>query len=243
MMEVVFVSFFNYGCIEIAKNHLESLKRNNIENYIAYVTDIESNIELTNCGYKSTLISYDDINQHFNKEKNDFGSDQFNLMCYVRYITINKLLKEGKAVWFLDVDTVVLYDLNKVFEEINKNIDIYFQSDINGLCCGCMLYLPNEKTIKLTEHMYQMTNTEINDQIMLNQILKQTQNFEYSIFSPNQFPNGLLYFLEPHSDIYFRNAQEEFKKSTEPVLFVHANWMLGVDTKINALKSKNLWFI
>ncbi len=42
MSELLFISVFNYGGIEMAKNHLESLKRNNISNYVAYVTDDES---------------------------------------------------------------------------------------------------------------------------------------------------------------------------------------------------------
>ena len=37
--------------------------------------------------------------------------------------------------------------------------------------------------------------------------------------------------------------QINFKNSSEPVYFVHANFMIGIDVKVNALKRKNLWFI
>ena len=40
--EVLFISVFNMGCIEIAENHLQSLLKNGISNYMAYVTDKES---------------------------------------------------------------------------------------------------------------------------------------------------------------------------------------------------------
>jgi hypothetical protein len=110
-MELVFVSVFNYGCIEIATNHLESLKRNNITNYIAFVTDNESYNELSIKNYNVQLLKQDVINENISNEKKDFGCIDFNKMSYIRYKIINNLLKEGKAVWYLDVDTVVLYNL------------------------------------------------------------------------------------------------------------------------------------
>lgn len=60
----------------MAKNHLESLKRNNISNYIAYVTDDESYDELLLNDYKVTkyISSVDSINT----EKTDFATPEFN---------------------------------------------------------------------------------------------------------------------------------------------------------------------
>ena len=51
MTDLVFISVFNKGALEIATNHLESLKRNNISNYMAYVTDQESYDQLASLGY------------------------------------------------------------------------------------------------------------------------------------------------------------------------------------------------
>ena len=48
MSEITFISVFNEACLELAMNHLESLKKNGIENYIAYVTDKESYNKLLN---------------------------------------------------------------------------------------------------------------------------------------------------------------------------------------------------
>ena len=76
MSELLFISVFNFGGIELAKNHLESLKRNNISNYIAYVTDSESYDELIKSEYN--VIKYISCNDSINKEKNDFASPHFN---------------------------------------------------------------------------------------------------------------------------------------------------------------------
>jgi len=243
MSELVFISVFNYGGIELAKNHIESLKRNNITNYMAYVTDDESYKELNLLNYN--VAKYDSDNDKVNKEKNDFGSNTFNDMSYIRYNVINSLLIKGNAVWYCDVDTVVLYNLNDFYENLNKDFDICFQDDINMLCTGCMLFLPNEKTIHITEMMYLRKNIEYNDQVFLNNILFKDIGIEFKIdvLNETQFPNGLLYFNDLKTEYYFRKAQVKFNQSDSPIYFVHANYMVGIDTKIEALKSKNLWFV
>jgi len=118
-----------------------------------------------------------------------------------------------------------------------------FQNDINMLCTGCMIIMPNIKTIQLTEFMYSNKNNEYNDQVFLNNIFRNNPIFNIGVLNENQFPNGLLYFNELKPEPYFREAQEKFNNSTEPVYFVHANYMVGIQTKIDAFKSKNLWFI
>ena len=78
----------------------------------------------------------------------------------------------------------------------------------------------------------------------LNIILEQKKiNLNLKLFSIFNFPNGLLYFNLLDNNPILNNAQQQFKKSTEQVYFVHANWMVGKDTKIKALKEKNLWYI
>ena len=226
----------------MAKNHLESLKRNNISNYVAYVTDDESYDELLLNDYKVTkyISSVDSIN----KEKNDFATPEFNNLSYIRYKIINNLLKQGKIVWYLDIDTVVLYNLNDFYNSLQKEFDMCFQNDINMLCTGCMLMMPNIKTIELTQFMYSNKNNTYNDQVFINNLFKNNPLvFRILVLSENQFPNGLLYFNELKPEPHFREAQEKFNNSTESVYFVHANYMVGIQTKIDAFKSKNLWFI
>lgn len=225
----------------MAKNHLESLKRNNISNYIAYVTDDESYDELLLNDYKVTkyISSVDSINT----EKTDFATPEFNNLSYIRYKIINNLLKQGKIVWYLDIDTVILYNLNDFYNSLQKGFDMCFQNDINMLCTGCMIIMPNIKTIQLTEFMYSNKNNEYNDQVFINNIFRSNPIFNIGVLNENQFPNGLLYFNELKPEPYFREAQEKFNNSTEPVYFVHANYMVGIQTKIDAFKSKNLWFI
>ena len=128
MADILFISVFNLGCIEIAENHLYSLKKVGIENYMAYVTDQESFQILSGKGYNVSQIQNDKLE----KEKQDFGTEKFNDISYMRYKIINKLLKEGRIVWYLDVDTVVLFNLNELVPFLlSENHDIIMQNDIN----------------------------------------------------------------------------------------------------------------
>lgn len=156
----IFISVFNLGCIEIAENHILSLIKSGIKNYRAYVTDKESFDILTLKGYN--VIRYDDFEI---KDKMDFGTSNFNNLSFIRYKIINQLLKENNIVWYLDVDTVVLCDLNLVIKYfINEKYDLIMQDDINVPCSGCMLYFPNKKTIELTHDMYNNKTSSDNDQ-------------------------------------------------------------------------------
>lgn len=240
MTDLIFISVSNYGAIELTKNHLTSLRQNGINNYTAYVTDIESYDELNRLGFNTTLFD----NFNIGKNKMDFGTDDYNHMIFIRYYIILELLIKGKIVWYLDVDTVALIDLNIIYTTLDKSYDVYFQNDINMLCTGCILIFPNNKTTSLIDLIIKNKNDKINDQLLMNNILSSNPNiFNIFILSECNFPNGLLYFNELSDNLNFRQAQTFFKKSMEPHYFVHANYMIGIDTKIEALKQKNLWFI
>lgn len=257
MTDLVFISVFNKGALEIATNHLESLRRNNISNYMAYVTDRESYDQLASLGYN---VEKYESNKGLKNKGNDvdiggienydgFGTETFNNFTYLRYNVINRLLNEGKTVWYMDVDTVVLGDINKYYNDnIEKEkYDILFQDDINMLCSGCMLYFNNPRNIFLTDYLFNQPvkdgTDQLNDQLNINRVLRHQFPLKITTINKNVFPNGLLYFNELSDNPFFRKNQEDFRKSTETPLFVHANYMIGMDAKIQALKDKNLWFL
>jgi hypothetical protein len=163
-------------------------------------------------------------------------------------------LKEGKSVWYMDVDTVVLGDLNWFYRMAINNIDIHkkpdmiFQNDLHMLCTGCSLYLPTAGSQEFTKHVYDNASTKMNDQNFIGYIFKDGKMpYKFTVFDYMEFANGLLYFKE--TDVHeipeemmqfkrkFRNTQNK------NVLFVHANWMVGVGTKIKAFQNCDLWFV
>ena len=241
MENVLFISVFNYGCIEIAENHIFSLLRNGIDNYMAYATDEIAYNKLKEKGYHVTYYAID----HTCSEKMDFGTNNFNDLSYIRYKIIGELLNQNYTVWYLDVDTVVLYDLNKLVSGLIGN-DIVMQNDINMPCSGCMLFFPNSKTHSIVNYIYDSRTSNENDQIIFSRFLFQNKEMiALKLLDIDKFPNGLLYFSEWSNHPTYREMQKTFrdKQGISDVYFVHANWMVGIDTKINAFKSKNLWYL
>tara|TARA_Y100000591_G_scaffold126524_1_gene108413 strand:- start:29285 stop:30004 length:720 start_codon:yes stop_codon:yes gene_type:complete len=239
-MSILFVGVCNYGYIDMAENLILSFKKNNIENYIIYTLDTKSFTILHNKGYNSVL--YKDISK---LESYNHQTEHFDEIAFYRYDIINTLLKDNKIVWYLDIDIVVLDNLNKYVSRF-VNFDLCVQNDINMACSGCVLFFPTANTIALTNLMYNNRNTKgiVNDQILLNNILHNNSNiFKLNLLDYNLFPNGLLYFNELHKNPVWRNVQENFRKNTNQAKLVHANWMIGHDTKIKALKDKNLWYL
>jgi len=236
--DLLFISLSNYAYVEMTENHLLSLKRNNIDNHIAFVLDEESYEVLSNKGYNVSL--YKNINE---LEYLNFASPKFNNISFFRWHIINKLLENNIKTWYLDIDTVVLHNLNLLLPHTN-GAELVIQNDINMLCSGCMLFIPSPNTIQLTKFVIDNKSEQCNDQIFLNNFLRSGKlNIKLQLFSIFKFPNGLLFFNELHSNPVFRNYQKKFLESNEDVLFVHANWMTGKETKIKALKDKNLWYL
>ncbi len=252
--KLLFISVFNYGSIELAKNHVASLKQHGIENYTCFVTDQESVDELTKYNIKcSLLINMDKFG--ISQDAADFGEGHFNKMSYLRYYVIRDLLNRGFDVWYMDVDTVVLTNLNILYNVVKNNnpqqYDLYFQSDCNSLCTGCALYLNNLTSMHIVNQIisYQM-ETENDQTILFNLLLRVIPEHEAArigMFDPSSFPNGMLFFdedfvkLTKEMHIKFR-VEHRLKMRKERVYFVHANWMVGNETKTAAFKKYRLWF-
>ena len=247
--ELLFVSVFNYGVIDLALNHLESLRKQNIKNYMAFVTDLESVYVLKIKGHPVSFIEDESVN----KEANSFDSPKFNSISFLRYKVIKQLIQNGMNVWYMDVDTVVLKDLRNIYNQVkNKNIDAFFQNDINMPCSGCVLYFANPKTYAFVNSVEHNKTEKYGDQIIVREFIKSHSSkpefIKFATLNESMFPNGLLYFGDNEFGVQtpemFKAIKSEYENmQNKDIYFVHANWMVGKDTKQNALKKYGLWFI
>ena len=105
-------------------------------------------------------------------------------------------------------------------------------------------------TMKILQDTYLHRNDKYNDQLFLNRIMKpyiEQNHCKIAYFNNHFFPNGLLYFHAPHGNPAYLDLQRRFRHYRDvekgPVAFVHANWMVGIDTKIAAFKKNGLWFL
>jgi len=247
--ELLIICCFDYGSRELGLNHLKSLKNQGIENYMSFIADKSTYDFVKKSGYNCTFIN----DANFSTTQKTFGHPDFVEFSFLRYKFIHENLKTYKYVWYLDVDTVVLDNLNEIYKQyIGKGYDIVFQNDVHQIqnCTGCMLYFSNQKTIDMTAFIYKGMNREMPDQHFVNFFLAQNPGvFNTTMFDLERFPNGLIYF----DDFELIDLSSEFKKyktnfyankdDTKKIAFVHANWMVGIDTKINAFKRKGLWYL
>jgi len=245
--DLLFVCVFDYGPIDLALNHLQSLTNCGIENYMAYVTDKRTYAIVKERGFNVSLIE-DIKGLEFFKKKKEFGREDFTEMSFMRYKVISSELSNYKAVWYMDVDTVVLKNLNQYYEKYKgAGYDMLFQNDIHQIqrCTGCVLYFSSPKTIQATAEIYKGMNRNIPDQHFMHYFLERHPNmFNTAMFNSKDFPNGLLYFDEQDLiplEQQFLEIKRNYKGNSPA--FVHANWMIGIDNKIAAFKRKGLWFL
>lgn len=239
MKDLIFISVFNDGVYELALNHLLSLKKNNIENYIGYTNGKKSYNDFKNMGLNVEYFEYNNNNEF------KWSSNEFNNFSLLRYKFIIENLKKYNNVWYMDVDTVVLNNLNNYKHK--NNISLILQNDINMPCTGCLLC----KDLKQMEYIYNLisniskeNNYEDNDQIIFNNIKHMIGKFD--TFPINEFPNGLLYFDEKfigEKNGQLKKIKDDFIKNMKEIKFVHANYMIGNSKKKESLIESNLWFI
>lgn len=246
---LIYICVFNYGAIHLGLNHLQSLRKQGITNYRAYVTDQPSVDALRERGHPVEYISPSECHSEYGISGHDFGSTTFNIMSFLRYKVIQKLLATGINVWYMDIDTVVLKDLNQIYDGVKDlGVDMIFQNDVNMPCTGCMLCFPTDSTKRFLSIVENNIRNDTGDQIIVLNVLRQNPNIiNLKLFDIKMFPNGLLYYnkdLDQNMVANYKSAVDEYNNDpNKDIYFVHANWMIGNDTKMAALKRSGLWFI
>lgn len=243
---ILFLCVFDYGSRELGLNHLTSLTKNGIHNYVAYVTDRKTYKYVKNYGFN--VVLEDNVHSNISKNAKEFGTRDFNMFSYLRYKIISKLLEKNVWVWYMDVDTVVMPGIQDIDMTPYMKQDIVFQHDCHMICTGCALYQSNSRTANFTYFVWKNVTDALNDQNFMVELYKggKLNGLYIDTFDNIEFPNGLLYF-DTEDRIPVPEEIMEIKRiyrantANKKTAFVHANWMIGVDVKIQALKSRNLW--
>ena len=244
MEDILFLSVFTRGMRDLAVNHLLSLRRFGITNTLSFCSDKET-VEILNARGFKTLENPSSIN----KDIFTINEPEFNEFSYFKYIILVNLFKKHKYIWYLDVDTFITKDIRKL---VSKEYDISIQDDINQFSTACMLIKNSKNSIKLLNKMWDERNNTYNDQYKLNSLLRRGDIPIKGYTLPiAEFRPGLLYFNEQYLISLSKNVQTMrnlFNKNNEtgsniiPAL-IHANYIIDLNKKISALKSKNLWLI
>jgi len=240
----LFISLFNSGIYDLALNHLTTMKKQNIDNYLYFTTEAKLADKLQKMNFNVQYLEDFDIPQDYLQ----YSSSEWNKLCYHRFYLVKKYLIQYDYVWLLDVDTVVLDNLNKYIPKNNNTWDCIFQDDVNMPCCGCILFKATEATNKFLDFF--IDNPQIvNDQIFLKYLMntKQINFLKLKVFNRKLFPNGFLFFnktiINEKQPFMLKEKEDYYNKPEQSPAFVHANFIIGMENKIKALKEYNLWFI
>lgn len=142
---------------------------------------------------------------------------------------------EDEEFIFMDSD-IIVKDLNELLEYIIpfKKIDLVFQSDLNTACAGFFYFKNKKENLELFNNALKLNHLN-NDQLAINTLLNSDINyslFDYKINNYSFYSNG---------DIW---EEHKLFEPTNDIVVFHANYTVGVNTKIKLLdyvKNKLKW--
>lgn len=129
---------------------------------------------------------------------------------------------------FSDVDVQFFKPVCEIGKQVLSSYDIVFQNDYyGGECTGFFYCRKNIATKKLFEYALKIHNSHRDDQTSIQSALRAT-NINYALLPKEFFTYGMYY------DHW--KGQEVFRLPKNIVMH-HANWVVGIENKINLLKA------
>ncbi|KAJ8047281.1 UDP-D-xylose:L-fucose alpha-1,3-D-xylosyltransferase 3 [Holothuria leucospilota] len=145
------------------------------------------------------------------------------------------LLQRGVDVFFVDSDIVLLANPFKYFTDDNS--DIFVQRDGGTACAGFFYMKANNSSKNFVEAWKRaLPKDPKGNQKTFNKVIKELgKNIKVNRLPKELFMSGFEYNK-------FQKAWWHWWPTPQPVE-VHANFMIGKDTKENWLKKYKLWFV
>jgi len=239
----VILNFFSHGCLPEWRNLIFTLRQLKLDDLVvAFPLD-----KLALDGIKQENIKYDlSIMKKDNVESVTFGKKDFNKITCNKVLAIEKMLKAGYFVFYLDADIIVKKNFVEHYFTLPPK-DCWMQNDHNNFkktaiatdkhgevkynhCSGVMFIAPTAYMIKIMQKAYpeilKVKTGGLTDQKVLNKLIEYKR---IGTLCPYLYPNGWRYFSS--------------KKYKGQYVLLHNNWLKGSDKKIRRLKQHNLWYI
>ena len=229
--------------LDFTQNWLESIRRLKVRpKNITIVTEDEATYE--------ALAEYPEVYRvkpSFMLPPNKtlvFDTPEYKAFVNKRPKYILDLLEKNIDVLFSDVDTVWIED---PFPYFQGDFDLFIQEDQPQpklvLCAGFAYYRSTANMIQFLK--YWIRRLEINknkkpDQMVLNIMLREKKKagktpgyFKYKVLDQKKFLSGRDYFDED-----WRRNNTDVKPA-----FLHNNWVVGHDIKVERFKKLGYWYI
>lgn len=221
-----FLTFLNFGCLEICLNMLKSAENVgiNMDDFMIACMDKDSYESLSSKGYKECFLYMDQTLKEYQNWTFNSNSGFRKIVRHKWKIIDQVHQKYPNLIW---VDTDIVFKENPI-DVLSGHKEVLFQSDAPGstLCTGFIVFNDSKECRQLVSECG--SDETDDDQLIMNRIALSKYNDHIAILSEDLFPNGHMYYQQGKKD----NA-----------MIVHNNWMVGVDTKIQKFKEEKLWYL
>lgn len=162
-------------------------------------------------------------------EDGSFNSKNFGKTTFekIKFVLDSNEWESNDITIFTDADVVFLKNTKEFFQNEIENLDMVFQND-NWTCnTGVYIFKRNNNVKQLLENILSIQNVGFhNEQVALNSIIRD-HNIKYKLFDERIW-NVNFQGLCPWDG-------NELINFPDNILMFHANYMVGVKNKINAL--------
>jgi len=234
--DTLVVTFVNKAWLGLARNWMCTAKKVGLANKTLLMS-----FETGVCSQLPGAACYEYPNASI--QGSSFGEKEYQSFIIKRTEVILKLLACGHTLILVDADVAFLRNPLQFMKEKMGTKDIMFQTDsitvsfvdnilpyfFNYLCGGFIYMRSSRATRYLWTSVLQFQRKfSWNDQAGLNVCIRHpSQLVRWSVFSSDQFPNGLQYFM--------------YRKRSRKNLMVHANHLRGAAEKMFHMVAANLW--
>lgn len=147
-------------------------------------------------------------------------------------------------MFLLQADQVLFEDPFKIvnaFESASMNNFITYDDSKDqkrGLpCFGFLFIRPSPDSIAVWAKLIKkMESKPVNEQILMQVIMQKERSVTFRFLPPYQFRNGVLF--GGNSGKFIKPAK---RQNLSGLVFVHVNWVVGVESKIQMLKYHGWW--
>ncbi|XP_071818160.1 uncharacterized protein [Apostichopus japonicus] len=236
------VTCVNKGYIPLLLNLLSSISRLHIQSRILVICEEkDAYVELWKIRYQyldsdldlEIALTHKDTSP---SQALDFKTSSYKKLVRKRIAYYKLLLANGIDFLYIDTDIVLLAD---PFPYFNSNDDIFIQFDQQRmLCSGFVYFKARNITISFTDTWAKFVHTDNQgNQRIFNKKLRRFQERDYGmkvkVLPPNRFMSGKT----------FKYSNSSWYERTPRPVEIHANFMIGYNTKVNWLKENKLWFV
>jgi len=244
--DLLILSVSNYGFKDLTLNWITNLNKLDFKKFIVFCFDQELYEFLSKKGFKNNLaiVPSNWLDFNVSKSYSSWATKDYNQITQAKPQIWYQLLKLNCNIFFSDSDVAWL---NKNILDHIKYIYTYSTADL-------LFSIDQEgRNNYYNTGLFFAKSTPYSIQLFLDLINEQRKSPEHSIdqqvFSrmliKRKFNDSRIIGLDPilfASGKVFLHEKLNKKLNLNPYTF-HANYLIGMNAKINALKENNFWYI